>query len=173
MRVPLAEQEKEGVLHVGQCPVCGHVWLPWNWKVTWLPPTPPPSPIISMSNWIFVIDFHIGIYLKLILGKSKFSSSFVGILEDISWRKQAEESLQRSEERYVLAVKGSNDGLWDYDMTAKKVFYSPRYKHMLRLDLTEIDDSFDVFESRLHPSYKGRSIRFFIVSPLSFPLVFC
>jgi hypothetical protein len=41
MRVPPAEQEKEGVLHVGQCPVCGHVWLPWNWKVTWLPPTPP------------------------------------------------------------------------------------------------------------------------------------
>jgi PAS domain-containing protein len=107
------------------------------------------------------------------LGKSKISLSFVGILEDISWRKQAEESLQRSEERYVLAVKGSNDGLWDYDMTANKVFYSPRYKHMLRLDLTEIDDSFDVFESRLHPSHKGRSIRFSIVSPLSFPLVFC
>ena len=97
----------------------------------------------------------------------------MGILEDISWRKQAEESLQRSEERYVLAVKGSNDGLWDYDMTANKVFYSPRYKHMLRLDLTEIDDSFDVFESRLHPSHKGRSIRFFIMSPLSFPLVVC
>uniref|UniRef100_A0A7I4FJ95 histidine kinase n=1 Tax=Physcomitrium patens TaxID=3218 RepID=A0A7I4FJ95_PHYPA len=79
--------------------------------------------------------------------------SFVGILEDISWKKEAEESLRRSEERYVLAVRGSNDGLWDWDMVTNQVFYSQRYKHMLGLGATEVDDSFGVFESRLHPNH--------------------
>lgn len=82
--------------------------------------------------------------------------SFVGILEDISWKKEAEESLRRSEERYVLAVRGSNDGLWDWDMVTNQVFYSQRYKHMLGLGATKIDDSFGVFECRLHPNHHGQ-----------------
>ena len=81
--------------------------------------------------------------------------SFVGILEDISWRKEAEESLRRSEERFVLAVRGSNDGLWDWDMVINRVFYSQRYKEMLGLNVEGIDDSFDVLESRLHPKHRG------------------
>jgi hypothetical protein len=84
--------------------------------------------------------------------------SFVGILEDISWKKEAEESLRRSEERYVLAVRGSNDGLWDWDMVANQVFYSQRYKHMLGLGATDVDDSLGVFESRLHPKHRGTSL---------------
>uniref|UniRef100_A0A7I4B244 histidine kinase n=1 Tax=Physcomitrium patens TaxID=3218 RepID=A0A7I4B244_PHYPA len=80
--------------------------------------------------------------------------SFVGILEDISWKKEAEESLRRSEERYVLAVRGSNDGLWDWDMVANQVFYSQRYKQMLGLGATDVDVSFGVFECRLHPKHR-------------------
>lgn len=81
--------------------------------------------------------------------------SFVGILEDISWKKEAEESLRRSEERYVLAVRGSNDGLWDWDIESNRVFYSQRYKNMLGLGPTDAADSLGVFESRLHPKHRG------------------
>lgn len=93
--------------------------------------------------------------------------SFVGILEDISWKKEAEESLRRSEERYVLAVRGSNDGLWDWDMVTNQVFYSQRYKHMLGLGATEVDDSFGVFESRLHPNHHGQCSNLFALFAFS------
>ena len=83
--------------------------------------------------------------------------SFVGILEDISWKKEAEESLRRSEERYVLAVRGSNDGLWDWDMVTNQVFYSQRYKHMLGMGANDVSDTLGVFETRLHPIHHGRS----------------
>lgn len=92
--------------------------------------------------------------------------SFVGILEDISWKKEAEESLRRSEERYVLAVRGSNDGLWDWDMVANQVFYSQRYKQMLGLGATDVDVSFGVFECRLHPKHRGHCLN--LITLLSF-----
>lgn len=76
-------------------------------------------------------------------------------MEDISWRKQAEESLRRSEERFVLAVRGSNDGLWDWDMVSNRVFYSQRYKEMLGLEFEGTEGSFRLFESRLHPKHRG------------------
>jgi diguanylate cyclase (GGDEF)-like protein/PAS domain S-box-containing protein len=39
--------------------------------------------------------------------------------------------LAESDERNALALRGSDDGIWDWDVTADTVFYSPRWKSML------------------------------------------
>ncbi|CAK9872024.1 unnamed protein product [Sphagnum jensenii] len=84
--------------------------------------------------------------------------TFVGILEDISWRKEAEESLRQSEERFLLAMQGSHDGLWDWDMVTDKVFYSRRYMQMLGMEAEESNGNFSVFESRIHPEHHNAVI---------------
>jgi diguanylate cyclase (GGDEF)-like protein/PAS domain S-box-containing protein len=75
----------------------------------------------------------------------------VGIVRDISARKLAEEDLRESEERYALAAKAANDGLWDWDLIHNAVYYSPRWKEMLGSADGEISNSTHEWFSRVHP----------------------
>lgn len=65
-------------------------------------------------------------------------------------------ALKRSREHYQLAVSGSNDGLWDWDLRTQTVYYSPRWKEMLGYAETELTDSLSEFETRVHPSDRDR-----------------
>ena len=47
---------------------------------------------------------------------------------------------KRSEYRYSLAAQGANDGLWDWDVEAGRVYYSRRWKAMLGHEDDEIGD---------------------------------
>jgi diguanylate cyclase (GGDEF)-like protein/PAS domain S-box-containing protein len=39
--------------------------------------------------------------------------------------------LSRSEERYSLAVRAAYDGIWDWDLVAGKIYFSPRWRAIL------------------------------------------
>ena len=64
--------------------------------------------------------------------------------------------LAASEERFALAVRGTNDGIWDWDIRANKVFFSPRWKDMIGYEDEELVNEFQSFESRLHPEDHDR-----------------
>jgi len=66
-------------------------------------------------------------------------------------RQSAEEALRNSEERYALAVRGANDGLWDWDLEADRVFFSPRWKSMLDFEINDVGDSPREWLDRIHP----------------------
>jgi diguanylate cyclase (GGDEF)-like protein/PAS domain S-box-containing protein len=75
-----------------------------------------------------------------------------GFLTDITAHKQAEDRLRESEERYALAMRGANDGIWDWDLTQGLIYYSPRWKQMLGACENQIGTLPEEWFSRIHPA---------------------
>jgi two-component system, sensor histidine kinase and response regulator len=71
-------------------------------------------------------------------------------VRDISERKRVERELRESEERFALAVRGTNDGIWDWSVRTGEVYYSPRFKELLGYADHEMENLFSEFQSRLH-----------------------
>ncbi|OYW73868.1 MAG: hypothetical protein B7Z37_19975 [Verrucomicrobia bacterium 12-59-8] len=69
---------------------------------------------------------------------------------------QALRELAESEERFALAVRGTNDGIWDWDIRTGKVFFSPPWKSMIGYADAEIENVFATFENLLHPDDHDR-----------------
>lgn len=63
---------------------------------------------------------------------------------------QMTERLRDSEERYMLALRGSNDGLWDWKVNSDEVYFSPRWKEQIGYRDEEIPNRLGEFESRVH-----------------------
>jgi PAS domain S-box-containing protein len=61
------------------------------------------------------------------------------------------QALRTSEERYALAVQGSNDGIWDRDFSTGEVYYSSRWKSMLGYEDDELPNDPEEWKKRIHP----------------------
>ncbi|MEM6256107.1 MAG: EAL domain-containing protein [Cyanobacteria bacterium P01_D01_bin.156] len=78
----------------------------------------------------------------------------LGIGHSITARKESEERLQKSEERFSLALRGANDGLWDWNLETNEVYYSPRWKSMLGYRADELSNTLDTWQNLVHPDDK-------------------
>ena len=74
-----------------------------------------------------------------------------GLVQDITDRKQAENALLRSEERWKFAIDGAGDGLWDWNTQTGEAFYAPRYKQMYGYADADFGTSSDEWSKRIHP----------------------
>lgn len=63
----------------------------------------------------------------------------------------AQAEVRESSERLRLAIKGANDGIWDWDLRTNAVYFSPRWKQMIGYAEDELENRFETFEEHLHP----------------------
>jgi PAS domain S-box-containing protein len=68
---------------------------------------------------------------------------------------QSEAALRESEERWQLALRGNNDGIWDWNVKTNQVFFSPRWKEMLGYEDYEVANHLDEWSKRVHPDDIG------------------
>jgi PAS domain S-box-containing protein len=55
--------------------------------------------------------------------------------------------LRTSEERFSMAMKGANDGLWDWNLLTDDVYFSPRWKEMLGYEDNELANHADTWKN--------------------------
>jgi len=70
---------------------------------------------------------------------------------DRAERLRAEVALRESQERYALAVRGANDGVWDWDLKANWLYLSDRWKSMLGYAEVDLGTRPDEWLDRVHP----------------------
>lgn len=92
----------------------------------------------------------------------------VTYLIDISERKRAEAALSEALERERQAVSAGNVGLWDWDLRANRVRYSPEWKRQIGYADDEISDDFNEWRTRVHPDDLDRclnAVQAFLANP--------
>ena len=71
---------------------------------------------------------------------------------EVDERRKVELALRESEERYALAARGANDGLWDWNLVAGEVYLSERWREMVGVVDRALSLSPEEWFSRVHLS---------------------
>jgi two-component system cell cycle sensor histidine kinase/response regulator CckA len=80
----------------------------------------------------------------------------MGINIDISDRKRVEEALRQSEERFRLAIKATNDAIWDIDLETGVVGWNDTYSTLYGRS-PETSNSWQWWIDRIHPDDRERT----------------
>ena len=64
--------------------------------------------------------------------------------------RQLDEDVNIANERYSLAAKGANDGLWDWYIITGEIFLSQRWKKLLGVEDEHLENHFSSFIDRVH-----------------------
>lgn len=83
------------------------------------------------------------------------------IKEKAEAQMRANQALEASEKQFAMALQGSLEGLWDWNLRTRSVAFSMDWKRMLGYSKFEIGNTMDEFLDRIHPEEQGRMIALF------------
>ncbi|WP_413171495.1 PAS domain S-box protein [Anabaena azotica] len=105
------------------------------------------------GNYLWIEDkFH------LVRDQAGKPVEIIGYIADITEkqaalqeRELAQLALRVSEERLILALEASGDGLWDWNIITNELYLSPQWLEMLGFEVGELPSHVSTWEKLVHP----------------------
>lgn len=113
--------------------------------------TPQPTRPGNLTDFVALTTVLLMTSAVIQLLTSHLRESFRRAQQEITERARAEAALKVSEERYTLAARGANDGLWDWNLLTQTIFFSARWKAMLGYADADIGNTPAEWLDRIHP----------------------
>ena len=84
-------------------------------------------------------------------------TNYVGVLVDVTERRQSDEALRRSEERFLLAARATKDTLWDWDFASDDIWWNEGITSVFGYPPHQAGD-FMTWTTRLHPDDRDQVV---------------
>jgi len=97
-------------------------------------------PIYTVDQVNQVMEF----YLQMVSGIAQMGYQNVAL-------QQAKDKLHDLKERYALALNGSQEGVWDWDLESETVYFSPSWKEILGFADHELPNEIQSWKDLIHP----------------------
>ncbi|MDB6094012.1 MAG: Blue-light-activated protein [Verrucomicrobia bacterium] len=94
---------------------------------------------------------HVQEYGYLQRDASGRSSRLAGLARDVTAEKAKNEAAELAEQRWQLAIEGTNEAVWDWNIERGTVYHDNQWARMLGYASDEIDDSLDAWRKLVHP----------------------
>ncbi|MBD1582998.1 PAS domain-containing hybrid sensor histidine kinase/response regulator [Pseudoalteromonas sp. S16_S37] len=97
-------------------------------------------------GWSIILSLSLSFGLLFMFGRHLLLNPFRRL-------EKSEHQAKASEARYKLAVTGSHDGLWDWDVEHHEIYFAPRFRELLGFDKDDVDsfaNKLSALEERIH-----------------------
>ena len=92
------------------------------------------------ENWIYPDEHGVSVYYRDITERKA---------QEV-YQKEANKKLEILNNRFELILKGTNDSIWDWDMTTNEIWGNDKYYDLLK-NKPENKSNFEYFLERMHP----------------------
>jgi PAS domain S-box-containing protein len=75
-----------------------------------------------------------------------------GALQDVTARKQAEQDLKASEERFRLVSRATNDAIWDWDVATDQLWWNDGFEALFGYRREGVEPTSESRTKRIHPA---------------------
>ena len=82
----------------------------------------------------------------------------MGVAVDITDRKHAEDQVRRSEERFQLVARATNDAIWDWDLASDKVWWNQGITTLFEYAAANVGPDAGWRSARVHPEDHNRVV---------------
>jgi PAS domain S-box-containing protein len=83
------------------------------------------------------------------------ASRVIGVLQDISRSKQDQRTALDVEQRWERAIRGTSDGLYEWDLLTGHVWYASRFRDIVGCGDAGFPNTFQAFQNVMHPDDRG------------------